>query len=281
MTNKINFKQFLIADEDYVLYSIDLSQAENRIVAYIAPEITMIDAFENGIDVHKKTASLIYGVSIDSVTPFQRQFGKRANHGLNYGLGYRRFAFLYEISENEAFEIVEAYHRAYPGVRQWHRAIEDKLRRDRTLTNCFGRNRLFKGPWGDDLLKEAYSFPAQSTTAECINKRGVLYLYYGEDFKHVVLLNQVHDSIVFQIPLSIGWDYHWTVINAVKRNLELSLSWQTREFCIPADVEMGLNLKDTISLVGKDHQWIHDKAEILNNAYWNLVDIRKPSDKTK
>jgi DNA polymerase-1 len=275
MKHKLNFKQFLVADEGYVLYSIDLSQAENRIVAYIAPEITMIDAFESGIDVHKKTASLIYGVSIDSVTPFQRQFGKRANHGLNYGLGYRRFAFLYEIPENEAFEIVEAYHRAYPGVRQWHRAIEDKLRRDRTLTNCFGRNRLFKGPWGDELLKEAYSFPAQSTTAECINKRGVLYLYYGEDFKHVVLLNQVHDSIVFQIPLSISWDYHWTVLNAVKRNLELPLSWQTREFCIPADVEMGLNLKDTISLVGKDHKWKKDNLYLLNQTY---EDLTNPKD---
>lgn len=271
MKYKVNFKQLILADEGYVSYSIDLSQAENRIVAYLAPEAQMIEAFESGVDVHKKTASLIYGVPIADITDAQRQWGKRANHGLNYGLGYRRFAFLYEIPESEAFEIVEKYHQAYPGVRQWHRGIEDQLRRNRTLTTCFGRKRLFKGPWGDELLKEAYSFPAQSTTAECINKRGVLFLYYEDGFERVQLLNQVHDSIVFQIPLNQPWSYHWEVLNRVKQNLELPIEWQSRSFTIPADVEMGINLKDTVKLVGKDHKWKRNEESLLKESYEQLI----------
>lgn len=271
MKHKLNFKQFLVADEGYVLYSIDLSQAEAVVVAFVSSDITMMEVFSTGQDIHKKTASMMFGVPIGEVTKEQRQKTKSRVHGLNYGLGYRNLAFLNEIPENEAKEIVEKYHQFYPGIRQWHRSMEDKLRRDRILENCFGRKYLFKGPWGDELLKSAYSYQAQSTVAECINKRGLLYLYYVPQFKHVVLLNQVHDSIAFQIPLSIDWDYHWTVLNAVKRNLELPLSWQTREFCIPADVEMGLNLKNTISLVGKDHKWKNADPCLLSQTYEELT----------
>lgn len=76
----LDIRTYLIADPGYVIYSIDLSQAENRLVAYIGNVTPMIEAFETGTDVHKLTASLIYDTKYDNITPEQREWGKRANH---------------------------------------------------------------------------------------------------------------------------------------------------------------------------------------------------------
>jgi hypothetical protein len=99
--------------------------------------------------------------------------------------------------------------------------------------------------WGDQLFKEAYSFIPQSTVADKINRQGILFLYYNQgSFHGVELLNQVHDSIVFQIPISLGWDYHAFVITQLLESLETPVPWHGSSFKIPAEVKMGLNLKD-------------------------------------
>ena len=132
--------RYLIADEGHIYYSFDLSQFENRIVAYVGNIKQMIEAFETGIDVHSLTAALIFGKPINEVSrkdgscPLgdgqhsERFWGKKANHGLNYDLGYKSFALYYELPEREAKAIVERYHQAYPGVRQTFHAEVRKQR---------------------------------------------------------------------------------------------------------------------------------------------------------
>lgn len=248
-------KRFLQFDEGMIGYNVDLSQAENRTVAYVAPDELMIRVFEEGLDMHSMTGALVSGLSYDEVKDQDskgicceigggiytwRFWGKKANHGLNYDLGYRTFAFYYEIPEREAQFIVEKYHRAYPGVRQYHSWIRDRLSKTRTLTNCLGRSRLFLDRWAEDLFKEAYSFIPQSTIADKMNHHGVLPLYYDQQFSDVILLNQVHDSVVFQIPLSIPLPRHVEILLALRRSLEQPISFDGREFSIPADIEFAL-----------------------------------------
>jgi DNA polymerase-1 len=105
---------FMLADEGYILCKFDLGQAENRVVAYVSNCQRMCEAFETGRDVHRLTAGLIFGIPPDEVSDedgscpiaggaySQRFWGKKANHGLNYDLGYKTFALYYELPEAEA-----------------------------------------------------------------------------------------------------------------------------------------------------------------------------------
>tara|TARA_R110000824_G_scaffold77767_3_gene196573 strand:+ start:7497 stop:9950 length:2454 start_codon:yes stop_codon:yes gene_type:complete len=258
-------KKYMLADEGYILYSMDLSQAENRVVAYVSPEPNMIDAFESGVDIHSKTASLIFRKPVEEISnepgscalaggQFSERFwGKKANHGLNYDLGYKGFAMYYEMPETEAKFIVSAYHTAYPGVRQYYQWVQAQLMKDRILTNAFGRKRKFMDRWGYNLFKEAYSWIPQSTIADKLNRDGVLFIYNNQQwFKPVELLNQVHDSIVFQIPIDVGIQKHADILHRIKRSLESPILWRLQEFSIPTDLEMGSTLKTTHDIdIGK------------------------------
>jgi DNA polymerase-1 len=252
--------KFLLIDDGYVGYFFDLSQIENRIVAYVGEIPQMIEAFENGIDVHKMTAALIFGKPIDEVTTkdgtcylsggrfSERYWGKKANHAFNYDLGYKSFALRYEIPENEGKWIHSQYHRMYPGVKEnYHAMVKAQLGKNRTLTNLLGRKTLFLDKWpdrrtGEKLFREAYSCIPQGTCGDVINERGVNYIYYNQqDFKPIELLIQVHDSVGFQIPLSVPWKEHAEMLTKIKKSLEQPLKWKNREFVIPTDLVIGLN----------------------------------------
>jgi len=258
--------RYLLADEGYLYYSFDLSQFENRIVAYVGNVSRMIEAFETGQDVHSLTASLIFDMPIDEArdkknlcplgdgTRPYRFWGKKANHGLNYDLGYKSFALYYELLENQAKTIVEKYHAAYPGVRtNFHAHVRKQLATNRTLTNLLGRKTTFLGRRDDKLYKEAYSCIPQGTCGDLINERGLEYIYYNPDkFLQVDLLTQVHDSVGFQIPLSLGWMEHARLLNDIKRSLETPLRWGIREFVVPCDLSIGLNMGDVEELSHDD-----------------------------
>ena len=285
--------RFLLADTGYVYYSIDLSQFENRIVAYVGRINEMIEAFETGVDVHSLTASLIFRKPIAEVTTedgtcplgdgtkSERFWGKKANHGLNYDLGYRAFALYYELPEAQAKGIVEAYHRAYPGVRQnYHAMVKAQLRKNRTLTNLMGRKTVFMNRWGDELFKEAYSCIPQGTCGDVINERGLNYVYYNqEQFKHVELLNQVHDSIGFQIPISAGFGYHAAALDAIKRSLETPLKTHYgQSFVIPCDITMGFNLCGECGKEIKHKKYpstLSDLAQLLESNYHELLEAEQ------
>lgn len=257
--------RYLMADEGYVGYAFDLSQAENRIVAYEGNITSMIEAFENGIDVHSLTAALIFKKNIEDIsdedgstklgdgTHSERFWGKKANHGLNYDLGYKTFAFYYEIPEVDAKFIIERYHLAYPGVRQvFHKRVRDELYSSRTVTNLLGRKTLFFDELNDQTFKEAYACIPQGTVGDVINERGFNFVYYNEQqFAPVELLSQVHDEIVFQIPLSIPWHEHARIITDIRNSLEIPLTTHGREFVIPADLTIFRRFKQGKELKGK------------------------------
>jgi DNA polymerase-1 len=231
----------MMADPGHILVNQDLGQAENRVVAFVSGEHKMMKAFEEGIDIHTQTASMIYEVPPEDITKDQRDWGKRANHGLNYDLGYRSFALYYQITEKEAKHIVERYHHIYKGVREWHATVREELsRNNKTLINCFNRKRTFLDRWGHDLFKVAYSYIPQSTIAELMNTYGVCFLYERQDlFPEVQFLNTIHDSIRYQIPLEVGTHRIVEIIGKVKKSLEHELEWRGKTFSIPVDTEMG------------------------------------------
>ena len=245
-------KQYLLPDEGYIYFSFDLSNAENRIVAYCGNVEEMIEVFDKGLDAHRKTASLIFDKPYEEVsdeagscklgdgTKSERDMGKRANHGLNYDFGYKGFALMYEMPEPQARFIVEKYHMAYPGIRKtFHQMVKNELMKSRTVTNLLGRKTLFLLPLGDKLYKMAYSCIPQGTVGDIMNRYGVNYIYYSGDVPEVQMLEQVHDSLGFQIHMSVGWKRIAEILLAIKKSLEVPLTVHGRTFVIPADLTFG------------------------------------------
>lgn len=250
-----SFKQFIIPDPGYLLYNVDYSQAENRIVAQLGPEPKMLAAFKKGRDVHSLTASLIFDIPYEDIKqqakdeipctigpgnePY-RYWGKRCNHALNYGMGEKKFALTCEIPIYEARRLRNAYLSNYPGIKSFQNHIEWLLKNNaRTLLNLQGRKRKFFGSWDIRLFEMAYAQIPQSTVADLINSRALIPLHEIELFSPVETLNQVHDSVVFQIPLSIGLWKHAKILTALKISMEHPVTdLRSSEFIIPVDIEL-------------------------------------------
>ena len=278
--------RFLLCDEGYIFYSLDLSQIENRIVAYVGGVISQIEAFENDIDSHRLTASIIFNKPFDQISDkdgssdlgdgrqSERYWGKKGNHGINYDEGYKTFALKYEMSEVEAKWILNKIHKGYPQIRSgYHATVQAMLKKDRTVTNLLGRKRLFLGPIFEDrntplsqclaTFREAYAQIPQSTVADKINEDGVEFVYYDQiNFKSMELLCQIHDSVGVQVPLSVPWEEHARMLLMIKNKLEKPLSWHGREFATPVDLAIGFNLckEEMIELKSKK---IPNSVELL------------------
>lgn len=274
-----------------VFYGLDLSQAENRLVARIGRIKQMIDAFEAGKDIHGLTAKIMivifYGperarnISIHDKAPIGdgtktwRDWGKKANHGLNYDLGYRNFSHSNEIPERDGKIIHGTYHRGYPGVREdFHTYIKHCINTTRTLTNYMGRKTYFADRISDQLYKQAYSCIPQGTVGDVIDQRGLNFIYYNTEpiFEFVELLIQIHDQIGFQIPSPYHplhpypWEDHVEVINKVKASLETPLRTHYGvKFVIPVDVTMGICLNKDF---GRDIKIVNPRS--LEAAYHEL-----------
>lgn len=271
--------RFFIFDDNYIGYSFDLSQAENRIVAYVGGVVAQIEAFENGIDLHKMTASIIFNKPYNEISSedgssslgdgrqSERFWGKKGNHAINYDTGYKTFALVNEINEVEAKHTLERIHKGYPQIRQgYHQIIQGMLKKNRTVVNLMGRKRLFLGPIipaypnisqsaCTKIYREAYAQLSQSTVADKINEHGVEYIYYNQNqFHPIELLTQIHDSVVFQIPRTIPWLQHAEMLIDISKSLEQPLYWKDTKINFPADLAIGLNMcKDNmIEIKSKD-----------------------------
>lgn len=266
---------YYIADPGYVIYSMDMSQIEARIVAYVGNITQMKEVYEKGLDIHRQTGSLIFSKPYDEIssapgsstigngTYSERDWAKRANHGFNYGFGYKSFSLLYEIPERQAKFIYDRYHSAYPGLRGGYwTGIEQALKATRTLTNLFGRKITFLGKYGEKLLNEAYSCIPQGTCGDLINEWGLSYVYYNSDplFKHVELLTQVHDSIAFQIPLSLSLENHARILISIKQSLEQPLRYRNREFIVPVDLVVNTCLNKNVGIELKGDKFSDDPS---------------------
>jgi len=258
-----------LADPFHVFYGMDLSQAENRIVAYVGRITEMINAFEMKMDIHGLTARIMANIFYQGKLPEDfnpkivkapigdgkktwRDWGKKANHGLNYDLGYKTFSLYNEITDRDGKVIVDIYHKAYPGVRDgFHSYVKMCINKNRTITNLLDRKTVFTDKIDDQLYKDAYACIPQGTVGDIIDERGLNFVYYNRDdhFRFVKLCIQVHDQIGFQIPTPlhpttpVSWADHSRVLTDIRRSLETPLyTHYGHRFVIPVDCTMGVCL---------------------------------------
>ena len=132
---------------------------------------------------------------------------------------------------------METYHNLYPGIRRYHRWVQEELRKTRTLVTPFGRKRKFFSRWGDDLFREAYAYIPQSTVADLINK-GFLNFYENVQKKGLAKVRlQVHDALYVECKESDREEVTQLLIQA----MEIPIVINGFQITIPAEANWGNN----------------------------------------
>ncbi|HED14563.1 MAG TPA: DNA polymerase I [Gammaproteobacteria bacterium] len=200
-------REAFIAEPGFALLSLDYSQVELRIMAHLSGDPGLVQAFTLGLDVHRATASEVFGVALDAVTPEQRRRAKAINFGLIYGMSAYGLARQLEIGHTEAEEYIQGYFTHYPGVQSFMEATRAKARKQGYVETLFGR-RLYLPDINarnytlrQNAERVAINAPMQGTAADLI-KRAMIRIdqsiseLWPEDV-HMIL--QVHDELIFEI----------------------------------------------------------------------------------
>ena len=264
------FRAFLKPDLGSILIEVDKVQAEWIAVAYISGDANMIEVVEKKMDAHVRTASLMFDIDMEEVTPELRKKGKTCNHALNYDMGYKGFALTYGFREIEARELVRRYHSAYPGIRLWHEKVQNQLSSDRTLYNCFGRPRRFLERWGDTLWKSAYAYNPQSTVVQVVNT-AMWKAYDSKLLPYLYLIGQVHDSLLGQHTYD-KMDSLMHSIRKIVEYLDIPIPCNGRVFIIPTEIKIGFDWGNMVGISKGDYDW--DKIRGLIDEY---IKTNKPT----
>ena len=272
------FKYFLTADEDWILCEADLAKAEAHVVAYLAQDANMIESFVSGIDVHSFNASKIFHVPIEQVIEeahtkkvdqkaTMRYMGKKVVHASNYSMGPQTFsdnlaAEEIFMSQSECKKLLTNYTDRFPGLRRWHRSIEEEVQASRILYNLFGRPKRFLGEMNPSLFRNAYSYKPQSTVAELLN-RGMIKCCndprLGKSGFDIRMLTTVHDSMVFQfhksqIPNLLN------ILLIVNDHMKHTFTYKGKSFTIGLDAKIGTQWAGNTAEIGKFNQAEIDNA---------------------
>lgn len=188
-----------------VLISADYAQIELVVLAHLSGDKNLSSAFQNGIDVHKSTAALIYGLDAEQVTPQQRRFAKTVNFGVMYGMSSFRLAKELNISRTEAKNFIDQYFTTYADVRRFiDKTIED-AKATGYVETIMGRRRVIKQILSKNKMEQqagervAINTPIQGSAADIV-KTAMLKVNKAlkESGSKAKMLLQVHDELIFE-----------------------------------------------------------------------------------
>lgn len=206
-----SIKRMFSAIKGYLLLNADFSQAELRVVCSIANERNMIQAYCNGLDIHKLTASKILNKLIANVTADDRQKAKGVNFGFVYGASaegfqvYAKSNYGLELSLNECVKFRELFFSSYPALEVWYKSIENELRRFGFIQYPTGRIARFPGVKGlreipHDILRKGINYPVQGSSSDIVLYTIVrLHEFIKRSNLLAYIIITVHDSILIEL----------------------------------------------------------------------------------
>ncbi len=199
----VEYRRCFRAPEGRKLLIADYSQIELRILAHITEDQGFIDAFNSGADLHRVTAAQVFKTSLDQVTKEQRDFAKRLNFGVVYGIGAQRFSMMTGISLADSEEILRRYFATYRALDAWLRAAAQRAVRERTARTMSGRLARFKFDPEDRqaaslVQRNGKNMPVQGLSADIL-KRALRLLHDKIKDTSARFVNIVHDEIVVEV----------------------------------------------------------------------------------
>ncbi len=199
-------RQAFVAPADYVLLAADYSQIELRIMAHLSEDATLIDAFDNNVDIHRLTAAEVFGEKPESVTDDQRRAAKAINFGLIYGMSPFGLSKQLGIDFGEAKQYVERYFEKYPSVKQYMDTIRLTARENGYVETVFKRRLYLPEINSRNATRRQYAertainAPMQGTAADII-KRAMIEIERKilQQSESIKMIMQVHDELVFEV----------------------------------------------------------------------------------
>lgn len=251
--------RMVIADDDYVFLYFDLSQAEARVVGWLANIETWIEQFEKArfdgsFDCHVALASDMFGIPYKDIPTYDRDedgnvtlrfIAKRCRHGLNYRMQAPRLADTTGLSLERAREAYNLYHLASPELQQWWAALEDEVRKNRQLVSPKGRVLRIMERITDEALEAMVAFKPQSTIGDHVCE--VIYRSESDEKwpTHARMCLNIHDALI----ALVRKDQVHAAAEVMKRHAEAPIMINGRPLIIPAD--FAISTRDE---TGK-HRW--------------------------
>lgn len=242
-------RKMFIADPGKTFVLCDFSQAEARIVAYLARCKSLIELFEDSTrDIHRENASRIFDKPLDQVTSEERELAKKVVHASNYGMGPDRLMEVVNqgthrtgirIDLATARMLIERYFWLYPEIKQNFWAdVARELRTSRTLiAPPLGDKRQFFGRWDEKLLRDGYSHIPQTTVGR-LGTLSIVNCHRAIPWADFML--NVHDSVVMMSPE----DRAEECAGIMQQEMKIPLTIHGQHFHVPVDTKIGHNLFD-------------------------------------
>ncbi|WER22555.1 DNA polymerase I [Providencia stuartii] len=231
-------RQAFIARQGYKVVAADYSQIELRIMAHLSQDKGLLTAFAEGKDIHRATASEVFGVPLDEVTSDQRRSAKAINFGLIYGMSAFGLARQLGIPRGEAQRYMDLYFERYPGVLRYMENTRHQASEQGYVETLEGR-RLYladikssNGMRRKAAEREAINAPMQGTAADIIKKAMIAVDAWLQTEKpHADMLMQVHDELVFEVKES--------ALDSVTAKIR-ELMEQSMQLDVPLKVDVGI-----------------------------------------
>lgn len=229
-------REAFIPEEGYVMLSADYSQIELRLLAHFSEDESLVEAFMTGSDIHNRTASEIFGVTEDLVTPEMRRLSKNINFGIIYGISAFGLAKQLGTSVSIAKSYIDEYFKRYSKVKEYIQKSIDDARSKGYAETILGRRRPIPELNSDDRNRKGFgertamNTPIQGSAADIINIAMIrIQEKLSSDYRTRMIL-QVHDELLFEVPE----DELEVISRIVKDGMEGA--WKLR---VPIKVEIG------------------------------------------
>ena len=234
-------RKAFIPDEDSVLMSSDYSQVELRVFASMSGEENLIKAFNEGKDIHAKTASEIFHVPIDAVTKDMRRQAKAVNFGILYGISSFGLSEDLGIDMKEAKEFIDNYLKTFPGIQEYMEKEKEEAYKNGYVKTLMNRKRVVEELKSKNYMirssgeRMALNTPIQGTAADILKKAMVeIYAEFKKRNLKSKMLIQVHDELVFNVLNSELEEVKTIVRNIMENTFKLKVP-------LKVDIEIGSN----------------------------------------
>jgi DNA polymerase-1 len=234
-------KAFISSDKNNLLLSADYSQIELRILGHLSKDKNLAQAFNEGLDIHAYTASLVFAVKEGDVTSEMRGMAKTVNFGILYGMSPYGLSQSLKIDVNKAKEFIDAYFERYPEVKCYLESLIEEARQNGFVTTLLGRRRYIPEINSPDMRmrqfaeRTAINTPIQGSAADII-KVAMISIQDRLSKKKLAakMIMQVHDELVFDVPKTELEEVYKIVKDGMENVIKLRVP-------VEAHVEVGKN----------------------------------------